>query len=199
MPQARNITAHQTAALLVARGELTYAQIAAQVGVDVDTLRSWRRDLEFKQIVESHQAAFLEEIRSLTIGQLWFRVRERQRRHDALMRVIEERAKSDLMQKVPGGTTGLLVHNVKMLGSGRNAVRVDLFRVDTGLLAELRALEMEVAKEFGQWTDKSEQKNDTTLTLSEDDMPDWFKAMAPIAENEPAETHAETDDAGQSA
>jgi len=127
-------------------------------------------------MVETHQAAFLEEIQSLTISLLWFRVRERQRRHDALMRVMEERAKSQMMQNVPGGTTGLLVHDVKSIGNGRNAERVDLFRIDTGLLAELRALEMEVAKELGQWTDRSEQKNSTTLTLNDENMADWIKA-----------------------
>jgi hypothetical protein len=52
---------------------------------------------------------------------------------------------------VPGGTTGLLVKDYK----GKDADQ-PVYKVDTRLLAELRAHEKQAAEELGQWSEKQE-------------------------------------------
>jgi hypothetical protein len=61
------------------------------------------------------------------------------------------------MAAVPGGKSGLLVHNVKSIGSGEFAERVDLYEVDTGLLQQCLALEKQAAQEVGDWEETKAQ------------------------------------------
>jgi hypothetical protein len=65
------------------------------------------------------------------------------------------------MQDVPGGRTGLLVRTIKSIGSGEKATTVEEFAVDTGLLREIRELELQVSKELGQFV----EKHDVTGTI----------------------------------
>jgi hypothetical protein len=51
----------------------------------------------------------------------------------------------------PDGTTGLLVSSYK----GKDADQ-PVYKVDTSLLAELRAHEKQAAEELGQWTENLE-------------------------------------------
>lgn len=178
MPLETNQKEYTEAALLIAQGEMQYGAIADRLNVARQTLFNWRRESEFKQLVSNHVAELVAEVRSFSIGQLHNRVKALQDRHSRLERIIEERAKSDQMQGVPGGTTGLLVHNVKSIGSGDSAVRVDVYELDTGLLNELRAIELQSAKELGQWIDKSETKTDATIEFDEN-LPGWLKAPSP--------------------
>ncbi len=64
--------------------------------------------------------------------------------------VILARAEDKTFAWAPGYSTGLLVRDVKAVGSGEGADLVDVFKVDTSLLAELRALERSAAEELGQ-------------------------------------------------
>ncbi len=64
--------------------------------------------------------------------------------------VILDRAADKTFAWAPGYTTGLLVRDVKAVGSGEGADLVDVFKVDTALLAELRAMERAAAEEMGQ-------------------------------------------------
>lgn len=84
------------------------------------------------------------------------RVQALQERWDKMRQVITERAvhyakggddESDAI--VPGGETGLLVKDFK----GKEADQ-PVYKVDTGLLAELRNHEKQAAEELGQWTEK---------------------------------------------
>ena len=79
------------------------------------------------------------------------RIRSKIHRADLLRQVIAERAKADEMQVAPGGRTGLLAIDYK----GKDADQ-PVYKVDAGLLKELRELEKEIAIELGQWTEKSE-------------------------------------------
>jgi hypothetical protein len=61
----------------------------------------------------------------------------------------------------PGGDTGLVVRQVKMIGSGAAAQLVEEYPVDVALLRaeldvmrELREHEKQAAQELGQWVDK---------------------------------------------
>ena len=77
-----------------------------------------------------------------------------------MQRVIAERAKDPVMEKAPGGRTGLLVHRRKVIGQGDNGMMVDEYEVDTGLLHELRETERQAAQEMGEWVSKHEDVTD---------------------------------------
>ena len=83
------------------------------------------------------------------------RVQMLQNRWDRMRRVIDERAASPAFADVPGGTTGLLVKDYK----GKDADQ-PVYKVDTRLLAELRAHEKQAAEELGQWSEKRELTGD---------------------------------------
>jgi hypothetical protein len=142
------------AALSTAEDTLTDHQIASEAGVSRSALAMWRLHPAFKARVDSHIAEISERIRRHGIAVADRRIQALQRRWELMNRVIDERASSDDMQDVPGGKTGLMVHNVKSIGAGPLAERVDLYEVDTGLLRELREHEKQAAQELGQWTEK---------------------------------------------
>src|SRR5450432_4783248 len=77
------------------------------------------------------------------------RVQALQDRWDRLRQVIDERAASPDFAGVPGGTTGLLMKDYK----GKDA-DTPVYKVDAGLLAELRNHEKQAAEELGQWGEK---------------------------------------------
>lgn len=85
-----------------------------------------------------------------------------------MRQVITERSQDPEMQSVPGGSTGLVVMTFKQLGSGKDASVVREYRVDTALLAEIRAHEQQAAEELGQWTTRKETMNQSvSLSISD--------------------------------
>jgi hypothetical protein len=147
----------ERAALFVAQDSLTDEKIADELGIGRTTLHRWKKDPEFikrvKQIVEEIQAAIVAR-----------GIAERQNRIDALNRrwglmdaVISQRAKT-LANVAGGGNTGLLVRQVKGVGSGEAFQLIEEYAVDTGLLREMREHEKQAAIEVGDWTEKREHK-----------------------------------------
>jgi hypothetical protein len=150
----------ENAALLIAEGELSDEKIAERVGAGRTTLFEWRRHPDFAARVQAHLDEFRAAVRRRGIAIVENRVRALQDRWERMQRVITERAASPQMQDVPGGRTGLLVHNVKSIGGGVHAERVDLYELDAALLKELRDHEKQAAQELGQWTEKSDVTSD---------------------------------------
>jgi transposase-like protein len=144
------------AAQLVARGELTYQEIADKVGVSRQTIFLWRSDPRFAGRVEKLRAREQSEVYGRGIALRENRVRALTDRWNRLRRIIEARADDPKMAEAAGGNTGLLAHTVKSVGSGDNAMIVDHYEVDAALLKELREHEKQAAQELGQWTEKRE-------------------------------------------
>lgn len=149
-------TAKLKAAELLADDELTHAQIAEQVGISERQLRNWKNHPDF-------QAKVTEILREFEAAMLRYPIAQRRKRVGSLnarwrkmLAVIEERAADPAMQGVPGGRTGLLVHQQRAIGTGRNQMVIDEYAVDTGLLKELRSHEQQAAQELGQWLEKLE-------------------------------------------
>lgn len=76
-----------------------------------------------------------------------------QDRHNRLNVIMTERA--DDMQTAPGGKSGLLVRQLKQIGSGESAQVVEEYKLDTGLLSEFREHEKQMAIELGQWAEST--------------------------------------------
>lgn len=102
------------------------------------------------QVIESARAFILEQ--GISVKQS--RIDALNDRWERMKQVITERAADPSIQHVPGGKTGLLVHQQKMIGAGPSAQIIDEYQVDTGLLREMREHEKHAAQEMGQWTEK---------------------------------------------
>jgi ParB-like chromosome segregation protein Spo0J len=144
----------ETAAQLLATGQLTEEQIAGRLEISRSTVTRWKRHPEFKTRVDEHIAEIREEVKRVGLADLYRRVEALNDRWRAMLRVIDERAADPTMADVPGGTTGLLVRTTKALGSGKSARVIHEYAVDTALLRELREHEKQAAQELGQWTTK---------------------------------------------
>lgn len=68
-----------------------------------------------------------------------------------LEQVRAERAADPTMAKVPGGKTGLLVRQIKSVGSGKDQKLIPEFALDIGMLKEIRLHEQQAAMELGEW------------------------------------------------
>jgi hypothetical protein len=139
------------AAQLLAGDTLTDEQIARKLSIGRRTLARWKKHPDFDAQVQALVAQFGALAERYAIGLLARRIAVLNRHWLALQKVIKERAKSPEMQGVPGGTTGLLVHEVKCIGAGERAQVAHLYRLDTALLRELRAVAKQAAQELGQW------------------------------------------------
>ena len=88
---------------------------------------------------------------ALEISSRSARVQALQNRWNRLRQVIQERAASPEFADVPGGATGLLCKTY--VGKDANT---PVYKIDTGVLSELRHHEKQAAEELGQWTEKRE-------------------------------------------
>lgn len=73
------------------------------------------------------------------------RIKALQDRHDRLKLIVDERG-AEMATETPGGASGFLTRDYK----GKDADRA-IYKLDTGLLAEFREHEKQVAQELGQW------------------------------------------------
>ena len=140
----------ERAALLVAQDELTDRKIATACSMSDRTLDRWKQHPEFAARVQEHRDAWREEIKAKGIASRQNRVDAQNDRWRRMQQVIDERAADESMSHVPGGSTGLLAHNVKGVGRGEDFQLIDIYEVDTGLLKELREHEKLTAEELGQ-------------------------------------------------
>ena len=166
-----------------ARGNATEAaRLAGYKGAERTLISIGHENLtkpDIKRAVEDH----LAEVKRRGIAYKQNRVDALVRRAELLELVIAERAaeyralaearranqtpQSDLdtllgRRSIPaGGETGLLVRKVKAVGD----MIAEEFAVDTGLLAELRAHEADVAKELGERVDRQHVTGEMTTTV----------------------------------
>lgn len=124
--------------------------------VRLRTLKIWSVAFEWQArlagIAEAERAAIVAR----GIADKQNRVNALNERWELMKRVVGERAVAEEMQRIAGGKTGLLAHDVKGVGKGDDFQLVDVYEVDTGLLRELREHEMQAAKEMGQWAERRE-------------------------------------------
>jgi hypothetical protein len=144
------------AALAVALDNETDEQIAAAAGISRRTLATWKLHPGFAARVDQHRAEFHDQARRCGIALVARRVAALDDRWRRLRRIIDERAADPAMRGVPGGATGLLVHDIRAAGRGEEARLVDVYRLDTGLMRELRELEKQAAIEVGDWNERGD-------------------------------------------
>lgn len=148
------LSRHDVAVALVAEDILTDEQIAEQIGKTKRQLEKWKLDDRFRAEVAAHRERIREAVLTSSIADQVRRVQALDERWLKMRQVIAERAADPTLAEKPGGTTGLIVRQLKGLGKGDDFQIVEVFEVDVGLLKELRAHEEQAAREVGQWMDK---------------------------------------------
>jgi hypothetical protein len=168
-PDKRPLTGRKgRAALLLAQEELTHEEISNQVGISRRQLFRWKQHPDFQAQVRELAAEMGELALRYAIGRRARRLKALDERWHALekrrlqiQRVIQERAGHPDVAGKPGGETGLVVRQLKAVGSGPAAQVVEEYPVDVALLREEVALckemaahERQAAQELGQWVEK---------------------------------------------
>jgi hypothetical protein len=182
-------------ATLLAEGELTDDEIGDKVGISSRQITRWKTHPEFKAKVESISAELGDVMLKYAIARRVRRVKALDARQKKMLQVIDERSTDPKMADVPGGVTGLIVHDVKGVGKGEDFHLVDLYAVDVPLLRELREHEKQAAMELGQWAEKRELTGAgggpmvarTTLDLGETVL-DYARFFGLVENDSPQET-----------
>jgi len=135
---------------MVADDSQSDQDIADTLRIGKRTLERWKLLPAFKARVAEIVAAYREAVMSEGIADKANRVADLNDRWKRMRQVIVKRAADPKLASVPGGDTGLLVHQVKGIGKGPDFMLVDMYAVDTALLAEMRNTETAAARELGQ-------------------------------------------------
>jgi hypothetical protein len=149
-------TAATKTAFLLADDALSDEEVAAAVKCSRSQLARWNRHPQFAARVTEIRDGLTDLLSRHEIARKHWRVRQLNSRWKALERIIERRAANPEIRALPGGDTGLIVRQRKMLGTGDNAVPIVEAALDTGLLKEMRELEKQAAIECGQWVEKQD-------------------------------------------
>jgi len=145
-------TPRRKAAALVASGDKTLEQIAAEIGISPKTMDLWVKRPEFIDCVEQIAAKAAASLERKGITEKANRLRDYDELRNRSFQVIRERGETPLMAMVPGGESGLLVR-------GEFGYAFDGVLVDAVLKADKQA-----AIEMGQWVEKRQSEDKLTVT-----------------------------------
>lgn len=144
------------AAELLAENELSLNEVAQSVGVMRGSLWAWRQHPQFAEAVAERASEIVTAMYKHYIAKKHKRIAALDRLHKKALDVIDQRAKDPMLALFPGGNTGLLVRTEKQMGIGRNATTIVEAQFDRALVAEIRAIQEQAARELGQWVEKAE-------------------------------------------
>ena len=154
-----------------AEGRFTALQISLATGLSVSAVRTLRKSEDFMTEVYNLQEKYRTSLIEIGLADKINRVKLYSDRLERMQQVVEEREAAATSQeaaeaygikfdeelaKTPGGKSGLMVHEVKIVGTGRNAMVLDVFSVDTSMLKTEADIAKQLAQELGQFTEKTE-------------------------------------------
>jgi len=140
MTPAKKLTARQVlAAHRVVDDRMKGAEIAAEAGITERQLMRWKRSPLFKKacrdIAKKHDAELVQTGIATKSGRLDSLLDQFHR----MLLIVEERSADPEMQSIPGGRSGLLVKQYKVIGAGKAAQMVEEFAFDAALHREMRS------------------------------------------------------------
>lgn len=148
IPDRENLYAR--AAILAAEDELSDTEIANLCGITRRTLVRWKKQPTIRKKIDEHLGLIQQHSEVQMVSERQNRIADMDLRWRQLQDIIRERANSPEMRSVPGGSTGLLrCYNVVPSHTGGGSVAN--YKLDRGLLREIRRLEMAAAKAVGEW------------------------------------------------
>ncbi len=179
----------EQACILLAEDALSIPQIAKQIHVNECTIDRWKKVAEFKERIAANTKLFLERCLQSGLARKENRLAALTDLHQRQMQIVAERGASKEMQKIPGGSTGLvaMTWNILDLGPDPNKYKggkpakaaskqlikkygkrlIQEYEADTGLSREIRGTLEHVARELGQWEEKTQVKVSGELSIAE--------------------------------
>lgn len=126
----------------------TNVEAAAIAEVSPAAIWHWRRHPKFIQLLGRYQERVERESAATGAALRSARMRKINRHVARIEKVFDERAEQ-LKDLVAGGSSGLIAHDQKSIGSGPNAEIVDVYEFDAALSREYRGVLEQAAKEIG--------------------------------------------------
>jgi hypothetical protein len=150
------------AAQHVANDRLTDEAITQLLGISRRTLGNWKNRPPFIFRVEEIKEETSAKLAKRGIREKERRIDELIERHTILKTIAEERGRAAEMDGVPGGRTGWIVRQERMIGVGKNAEKIVEYKTDIAGMAEMRNIEDKVARELGQLDDKGDVRENSS-------------------------------------
>lgn len=152
------------AAVLIAENRLNYTRVAEELGVSSLTLANWRTRDDVQAAIRDHVETLQHETSTLHYSDRNRRIAGLNTLAVNLDQVMSERGEwyNDLAlaspdgKLVPGGRTGLIVRQRRMIGTGPKAEIIEEDMIDRALISEYKDTLIQIAKERGEWSDKRE-------------------------------------------
>jgi hypothetical protein len=142
------------AAQWLADGKLTDEEIARNLAIGRETISRWKRQPEFQAQIKQFTDDAAAELFKESIRNKERRITRFEELITKLDQIIDERAED--LKDAPGGKSGLLVRQVKSIGSGDRSKEVEEYAIDVGLLKEYREYCKQIAIELGEWAERRE-------------------------------------------
>lgn len=143
---------------LLAEGSTPIEQVAKQLGLNRRTLWTWRQEPAFLAALKAYEAELEQDSLRFAIARRRERLSDYDQRRFKFLQIVAKRAAwfAENRPDVPGGETGLLQIQLKVVGSGPAAYTVEEYLPDVALSRELRELNRAAATELGQWSEKTQ-------------------------------------------
>lgn len=147
----------ENAALWWAQAQMSIDEIAAKVGVDRRTLFTWRQHPDFQARCNAERDAITAEIRRVGIADKNNRLANLNHLYKLHAKLVNDRADDKQLADAPGGTTGLVVIDVKRVSldsddpKGAKTTEVAEYPYDPAVSREMRELMKQMAIELGEW------------------------------------------------
>jgi Helix-turn-helix of insertion element transposase len=167
----------EKACRLLAEDALSDEQIAAECGVTRRALAKWKKRPGFAARLKQITTAYADRALKHGLARRERRIAVLNELHDKMLKVIDDRAKSDEYATLPGGQTGLVVKTLKGIGKGDDFQVVEVYEVDTGTLKEIRGTQEQAAKELGQWVDKQERSHKDPRDMTDDELRNFISRL----------------------
>lgn len=151
----------ELAARHIAADRLTTVEIADILGMTDRQIFRWKKHPEFITRVEKYRKQYGDFGERVAIGHKLRRLETLNTVSEKIKSIIDARAGDPDCQRAPGGNTGLLARELKMLGSGPGQHLVEQFEFDAPLVKELRETMKQAAMELNQWP-----KGGTSLNIN---------------------------------
>lgn len=154
--EPKELTGRQLkAAVLVAEDALSNKRIAEECAISEQTLLNWKKLPLFMTVVREKTQALDDAVSQLRFAKRRNRIEALDAMAADYLQIIAERAAwyGENYPGTPGGKTGRIVMQEKIIGTGRNATQTVEHVLDKGLDDGLRNTLIHIAKERGEWSD----------------------------------------------
>ena len=156
----------ERAALLVARDDLSDAQIAQQCGIDRRTLTRWKKRAEFQAQIEQRRRVWRQEREAQNVAKRKACFASLDSHWKRLWEIVANRDTSSEMRNVPGGRSGFLYGRQKTFRSEGKVHVITDYYLDSKVPRQLRTLEVQAAKNLQQWGEPLENPDGSNVAAS---------------------------------